>query len=330
MTRSRPMTLNRRALLASGVGLAASAMLPRAAGASAAPLSLQASWSNDAEFAGYYVAMDKGWYKEAGLELAYLPGGPDVVPEGALAAGKCDVALTSPDTTVQAIVDQGAKFKIIGSQYQKNPLGVVSLAAKPIRTPKDLEGKTLAVPPVNGTSVDAMLALNGVDKAKVKIVPYEYDPTPLIKGEIDASIDFVTNVPYTIKSQSGRDAVSFLLYDFGFTITNDTVVVTEDTLKSKRKELVAFLKASRRGWAENLRDPAAYPPKFADSYFKGTGRSIDNEVFYNGAQKPLIEAAGGIFAMSGDSIARAIEALGRVGVKARTDMFDVSLLAEIG
>jgi ABC-type nitrate/sulfonate/bicarbonate transport system substrate-binding protein len=322
-------TLNRRALLASGLGLAASAMLPRAAGATAA-LSLQASWSNDAEFAGYYVAIDRGWYAEAGVGLTYLPGGPDVVPEGALAAGKCDVALTSPDTTVQAIVDQGAKFKIIGSQYQKNPLGVVSLAAKPIRTPKDLEGKTLAVPPVNGTSVDAMLALNGVDKAKVKIVPYEYDPTPLIKGEIDASIDFVTNVPYTIKSQSGAEAVSFLLYDFGFTITNDTVVVAEETLKAKRKELVAFLKASRRGWAENLRDPAAYPPKFADSYFKGTGRSIDNEVFYNSAQKPLIEAASGVFAMSDDMIARTIEALGRVGIKARKDMFDASLLAEIG
>ena len=99
-----------------------------------------------------------------------------------------------------------------------------------------------------------MLKLNGIDKAKVNIVPYAYDPTPLIKGEIDASLDFTTNVPYTIK-QAGEEAVSFLLYDFGFTIYNDTVVVTEDTLKAKRKELVAWLRASRKGWTDNLVDP---------------------------------------------------------------------------
>lgn len=274
--------------------------------------------------------MDKGFYKAGGIDLNYLPGGPDVVPESTIAAGKADLTLTTPDTTVQAITDQGAKFKIIGAQYQKNPLGVVSLASKPIHTPKDLEGKVLAVPPVNGASVDAMLALNGVDKSKVKIVPYEYDPTPLIKGEIDASVDFVVNVPYTIKQQSGKDAVSFLLYDFGFTIFNDTVVVTEETLKAKRKQLVAFLKASRAGWDEALADPVKYPPLFADSYFKGTGRTIDNELFYNVAQKPLIVAPKGIYSMSDEDIQKNVDALGRVGIKATKAMFDTSLLAEIG
>ena len=106
-----------------------------------------------------------------------------------------------------------------------------------------------------------MLKISGVDRASVNIVPYAYDPTPLIKGEIDASLDFTTNVPFTIK-QAGADATSFLLYDFGFTIFNDTVVVTEETLKTKRKEIVSFLRASRKGWEENLKDPAAYPPTF--------------------------------------------------------------------
>jgi ABC-type nitrate/sulfonate/bicarbonate transport system substrate-binding protein len=321
------MSMNRRHVLSLGAA-AAAALLPGIARAAAAPLSLQASWTNDAEFTGYFLAMTKGFYKDEGLDLAYLPGGPDVIPESSLAAGKADVALTTPDTTVQAITDQGGKFKIIGTQYQKNPVGIVSLADKPIKTPQDLVGKVLAVPPVNVTSVEAMFALNGIDKAKVKIVPYEYDPTPLIKGEIDASLDFVTNVPYTIK-QAGKAAVSFLLYDFGFTIYNDTVVVTEDVLKTKRKELVAFLRASRRGWAENVKDPAAYPPQFADSWFKGNGRTIDNEVFFNTAQTPLIGTPKGIFAMTEEGIAKNIEALGRVGIKATKAMFDTSLLAEI-
>ena len=321
------MAMDRRRFLALA---AASAVLPLSTrGAFAAsPLSMQASWINDAEFTGYFVAMDKGYYKDEGLELDYLPGGPDVIPEGSIIAGKADLALTTPDTTIKAIVDQGAPFKIIGAQYQKNPLGVVSLASNPIKTPKDLVGKTLAVPPVNVISVNAMLKLNDIDPADVKIVPYAYDPTPLISGEIDASVDFTTNVPYTIKLK-GADAVSFLLYDFGYTVFNDTVVVTEDTLSKKRKELVAWLRASRHGWAENLKDPAAYPPKFADSWYAGTGRSIDNEVYFNTTQKPLIDTPDGVFAMSDEAIQKNIDALGAIGIAAKREMFDTTLLAEV-
>jgi ABC-type nitrate/sulfonate/bicarbonate transport system substrate-binding protein len=173
-----------------------------------------------------------------------------------------------------------------------------------------------------------MLKINGIDKRSLRIVPYAYDPTPLIKGEIDASIDFTTNVPYTIE-QAGKRAISFLLYDEGFTIYNDTVVVTEETLKTRRKELVAFLRASRRGWEENLKDPSAWPPKFAESWFKGTGRTIENEVYFNKAQKPLIEHPQGVFTMTEADIAKNIEALAQVGVKATRDMFDTTVLAEL-
>lgn len=320
--------LTRRSALALGAAGAAAAMLPRAARA-ATPITMQSAWINDAEFMGYYIAIDKGWYAEEGLDLTYLPGGPDVIPEASLLAGKADLALTTPDTTIKAITEQGAKLKIIGAQYQKNPVGIVSLAETPIASPKDLVGKTLAVPPVNVVSVEAMLALNGIDPASVKIVPYAYDPTPLIKGEIDASLDFTTNVPFTIKTQ-GKAATSFLLYEFGFTIYNDTVVVTEEVLATKRAALVAWLKASRRGWVENFKDPAAYPPRLADTWFKGTGRSIDNEIFFNEAQKPLIDTPAGIFALTDDGVAKTISALGAVGIEATPEMFDTSLVAELG
>ncbi len=200
-------------------------------GAKTGSLTLQSAWVNDAEFIGYFIAMTNGLYKQAGIDFKYLPGGPNVIPEETLTAGKADISLTTPDTTIKAIVDNGAKFKIIGAQYQKNPLGVVSLKKSNINSPKDLEGKTLAVPDVNRISVKAMFKLNNVDESKVKIVPYEYDPTPLIKGNVDATIDFTDDVPYTIKQQ-GEEASSFLLYDYGFKIFNDTVVVTDEPMLS--------------------------------------------------------------------------------------------------
>lgn len=292
------------------------------------PLTMQAAWINDAEFMGYFIAIDEGWYDEVGLDLTYLPGGPDVIPESSLLAGRADLALTTPDTTIKAIVDQGAPFKIIGAQYQKNPIGVVSLVENGINGPRDLIGRTLAVPPVNTISVEAMLKLNAIDPGDVRIVPYAYDPTPLISGEIDASIDFTTNVPYTIE-QAGKAATSFLLYDHGFTIYNDTVVVMEETLATKRAELVAWLRASRRGWVENFVDPTAWPPRFADTWFQGTGRTIANEIFFNQAQQPLMEHPDGFFAMTEAAIEANLTALAAIGIEGSRDMFDTTLLAEI-
>ncbi len=319
--------IDRRRFMALTAAAAAAPLAARRASA-ASPLTMQAAWINDAEFTGYFTAIDNGYYGDEGLDLTYLSGGPDLILESSIIAGKADLALTTPDTTIKAIVDQGAKFKIIGAQYQKNPHGIISLAKNPINDPKGLIGKTLAVPPVNVISVEVMLRANGIDRSQVNIVPYAYDPTPLIKGEIDASLDFTTNVPFTIK-QHGAEAVSFLLYDFGYTIFNDTIVVTEDTLASKRKELVSWLRASRKGWEENLKDPAVYPPKFADTWFKGTGRSIDNEIYFNTAQKPLVESPNGILSMSEDGIAKTIDALSQVGIKAKRDMFDTTLLEEV-
>lgn len=289
---------------------------------------MQASWVNDAEFIGYFVAIDRGFYSSNGVKLTYLPGGPEIVSDTILLAKRANIALTTPDTTVSAIVKQSAPFKIIGAQYQKSPLGVVSLKKNNINKPSDLVGKSLAVPPANTITAEAMLKINRVSPADVRIVPYQYDPTPLIRGEVDATLDFVTNVPYTIKLQ-GEEPSSFLLYDFGFKIFNDTVVVLEETLRSKRTALVSWLRASRAGWVENFRDPEKYPKAFAQSYFRGNGRTIDNEIYYNKAQKPLIEAPTGIFSMTEETIQENIDSLNRIGLAAKRDMFVTDLLQEI-
>lgn len=321
------MTSTRRYFIQAAAALAAtSPLLARSQGV--AKLTLQAAWVNDAEFMGYFIAMDQGYYKAEGLELKYLSGGPDVIPESSLLSKKADVALTTVETAIKAITEQKAPLVIIGAQYQKNPVGIVSLASKPLKTPADLVGKTIAVPPVNRLTVEALLKLNGIDKAKVRIVPYAYDPTPLLKGEIDGSLDFTTNVPFTIKSK-GQEAVSFLLADFKLPLFNDVVVVTQETLKTRRKDLVGFLRASRKGWVENFKDPAAYPPKFKDTWFKGTGRSVENELYFNAAQKPLMEHPAGIFTMTDEAIANCMAALNAVNVKATKAHFDTSLLKEI-
>jgi ABC-type nitrate/sulfonate/bicarbonate transport system substrate-binding protein len=291
-------------------------------------LSMQAAWVNDAEFIGYFVGIQSGLYKAENVGLTYLSGGPDVIPESSLLAGKAALALTTPDTTIRAITTQGAKFKIIGAQFQKSPIGVVSLASNPIKSVKALEGKILAVPPVNMAGVVGMLKINGIARSSVRIVPYQFDPTPLIKGEIDASVDFVTDVPFTI-GLAGKQTVSFLLYDSGVTQYADTVVVSEEFLAANRPLLVRWLKASRAAWVENFKDPAKYPAQFKQSWFSGTGRATENDIYTNTADKPLIDTPGGIFSMSDAGIGANVGYLKSVGIAADRSMFDTSLLAAL-
>lgn len=314
-----------KASLASMALSASTALAPAALAQTGRPLAMQAAWVNDAEFLGYFIAMDSGYYRAEGLDLTYLSGGPDVIPEASLLSRKADLALSTVETAIKAITSQKAPLVIIGAQYQKNPIGIVSLANKPIRTPADMVGKTIAVPPVNRLAVEAMLKLNGIDKGKVRIVPYAYDPTPLLKGEIDGSLDFTTNVPYTIRLR-GAEAVSFLLYDHRLPLFNDVVVVTRDTLAKRRDDLVAFLRASRRGWDDNFKDLEGWPPKFRDSWFKGTGRSIENEIYFNRAQQPLITHPKGVFTMTDEAIAACVDSLVAVGIKAERAHFDTSLV----
>jgi ABC-type nitrate/sulfonate/bicarbonate transport system substrate-binding protein len=320
-----------RSLASAGLGPIALANLGVARVARAATantVAMQAAWVNDAEFIGYFVAIQNGYYKAQDIEMRYLPGGPDVIPESSLLAGKAPVALTVPDTTIKAITTQGAKFKIIGAQFQKTPIGVVSLESRPVPNVKALEGKILAVPPVNMAQVAGMLRLNGIAKSAVRIVPYQFDPTPLLKGEIDATVDFVTDVPYTV-GLAGKKAISFLLYDYGVTVYADTVAVTEEFLAANRPLLVRWLRASRQGWVENFKDPAKYPQLLKDSWFSGTGRSTANDTYTNTCDKPLIDTPSGIFSMSEAGIAANIKYLKSMGIMADRSMFDTTLLEKV-
>ena len=245
---------------------------------------VQAAWINDAEFfffPGYFLAMDKGFYAERGLDDLICRAAPTSFPSSIIAA-RADLALTTP-TPPSAPSSSRARSSRSSAPSIKSPHGIISLAKTPINSPADLVGKTVAVPPVNVATMEALLKINNVDRNAVNIVPYAYDPTPLVKGEIDASLDFVTNVP--IRSSRWARTAQLPALRLRRHRFNDTVVVTEETLAAKRAELVALAARQPQGWDENLVDPAKYPPQWEQSWFKGTGRTIANEVYFNTAQR---------------------------------------------
>lgn len=291
-------------------------------------LSMQSPWINDAEFIGYFIGMSESYYRQEGLDFRYLSGGPAKVADLAVASKNATVALTNPETTVNMILKEKIPFKIIGTQYQKSPLGIVSLAKNKINIPKDLIGRRVAVPDANQITFEAFLRLNKIDPKAVNIVQYAYDPTPLVEGRVDCTVDFVTNVPFSIR-QAGMEPNSFLFHDFGFKVYMDTVVVLEETIASNRNMLVRFLRASRKGWAQNFADPEKWPPRLMTSHFSGTNRTVENEIYFNRAQQPLMQSEAGYFSMSEDDIKSTIASLNSIGLAATRSMFDTSLLAQV-
>ncbi len=292
-------------------------------------LNFQSVWLNDPEFIGYMIAIDNGYYAAEGLGVNYIPGGPDVIPEGSLLTGKSDISLTHLTGVVKAVTEKGAPLKVIGTQYQKSPIGVISLEQSNIKQPKDLIGKTAACPPLTISVFLAMLKVNGIPKEKVRVVPYTFSPAPLAKGEVDAIVDFVLEIPFLTEQKSGKKTGYFLLWDAGMPLFIDLVTVTSDTLKTKRSQLVKFLRASRKGWLENNADPLKYPVQYASSWFKGNGSSLEAENFHNKTQIPFMANPKGLFALDAATIDSSLAALEHVGLKGSRDIFDLTLLAEV-
>lgn len=308
------------ALLEPGVASAADLM----------SMSYQLSWVKDAEFAGSFLADKLGYYKKNGLSVDLLAGGAAVTPEPVVVSGKALVACSSADSCAEAI-NHGAPLKIIGVRYQKNPFCIISLAKKPIKTPQDLYGKKLGVSAANEVPWQTFVKVANIDVSKIKVVPVQFDPTPLAVGTVDAWMGFITDEPGELEVK-GVQTYSFLFADFGYAIYSDLYEVTEDTLKTKEEELVAFLKAEKEGWTYNFAH-IQEGTNTAMTYAKSSGLEESQQLLENKAQKQLFYTPytdkHGIFTMGPADIEANVKTLAKGGIKASASMFSDKIVSQI-
>ena len=117
-----PDRLTRRRLLGTGAAALGAGVLglsPRRLHAQS-NVALQLSWLHSSQFAGSYIAMDRGWWSEAGLDVSLLPGGPNAPVEPPVVSGTALVGISAADYTAAA-VEEGAPFKILGSRCRRTP-----------------------------------------------------------------------------------------------------------------------------------------------------------------------------------------------------------------
>src|SRR5208282_3516277 len=120
------------------------AILAAGAAHAADKVTLQLKWVTQAQFAGYYVAKDKGFYKEEGLDVTIKPGGPDIAPEQVLIGGGADVVVDWMPGALAAR-EKGAPMVNIAQPFKRSGLELTCRADTGVKTPADLKGRTLGV-----------------------------------------------------------------------------------------------------------------------------------------------------------------------------------------
>ncbi len=298
-------------------------------------LTVQLSWIKNAEFAGEFFADSKGYYKDAGFSSVKLNAGPGAT-ENLVASGKADFGLSNAVTVGQVVAKEKAPLKIIGTTYQKNPFTILSLKdGANITTPQDMIGKKIGVQ-AGGNEIlfEAMLKANGIDKSKVKIVPVEYDPAPLVNKEVDGFVAYLTNESILVASQ-GHAVANLPFADNGLPFVAESIIATDDTIKNKPDLVTAFLKAEIQGWKDACADPAGGAKLAADTYGKDLKLDLAKETKQAEVQcSDLINTdetkANGLFTMSDDLIAQSMATLKSTGIDLKADdIFDLSLLTKL-
>ena len=124
--------------------LSVAALAAFAASAHAEKVTLQLKWVTQSQFAGYYVAQEKGFYKAAGLDVVIKPGGPDIAPEQVIAGGGADVIVDWMPAAL-ASREKGNKLVNIAQPFKHSGLMLTCRKETGIKSPTDLKGKTLGV-----------------------------------------------------------------------------------------------------------------------------------------------------------------------------------------
>ena len=248
---------------------AASAALAFAGGVAGAAdsVTLQLKWVTQAQFAGYYVAKDKGFYAEEDLDVEINPGGPDIAPPQVIAGGGADVIVDWMPSAL-ASRERGLPIVNIAQPFKSSGMMLVCLKDTGITSPEDFRGRTLGVwffgneYPFLSWMSQLGIPTDGGDNG-VTVLKQGFNVSPLLQRQADC-ISTMTYNEYWQVIDAGftpDDLVVFKYEDQGVATLEDGLYVMEDHLNDPAfvDKMVRFVRASMRGWkyAEENPDEAA-------------------------------------------------------------------------
>ena len=214
------------------------------------PVTLQLQWVTQAQFAGYYVALDKGWYREEGIDLTIDPGGPDLVPSDLVLSGRSDFG-TGLLADLVVAAQQGKPVVSVAQVQQLNGLLLVAFKSSGIESPADFVGKRVGVwLGAWEAQFDALMAKQGLTTNDFSLISQGFTMEPFLKGELDVASAMIYNEYYAIlESGVKAEDLNIINYaDYGLDFPGDTLFTSRQTLENKPDLCERMVRASLRGW----------------------------------------------------------------------------------
>ncbi|MEO8158775.1 MAG: ABC transporter substrate-binding protein [Betaproteobacteria bacterium] len=219
-------------------------------------LTLQLKWVTQAQFAGYYVAKDKGFYKEAGLDVTVKAGGPDINPSQVIAGGGADVIVDWMPSAL-ATREKGVPIVNIAQVFKRSGMMLTCRKDSGIKSPKDFAGRTLGVWFYGNeypflSWMDKLGYKTSGDANAVKVLKQGFNVDPLLQKQADC-ISTMTYNEYWQLIEAGMKADQLIVFKY----EDQGVATLEDGLYAQEKsiadpamaaKLAKFLKASLKGW----------------------------------------------------------------------------------
>ncbi|MGO4546468.1 ABC transporter substrate-binding protein [Paenibacillus sp. 2TAB23] len=247
---------------------------------------LRLKWIHQAQFAGFYTAVEKGFYKEAGLDVEIRPGGADFPSVQMIASGTEHFGVTGADQVLMAR-EKGVPVKALSTIYRKTPFVLFSLKDSGITKMEDLVGQKIGVKLGGNEELTyrAMVKNAGIDGSKVEEMPAKYDLSPLLSGQVKAWPGYVINEVLAVQ-ELGNEVNIIEPSDYDINFYADTLFTTEAIIKRDPEMVKSFVQASMKGWSyaiENPDEAAEFGLKYGDKL------TLDHEVSMMNASIPLLE-----------------------------------------
>ena len=225
------------------------------------PLKFQLKWVAQAQFAGYYAALDQGYYKDAGLDVTLVIGGPNINEVQNVASGVADIGTTWLPSMLQAR-EHGADLVSISQIFQRSGTRMASFKAANITTPKDLGGKKIGSW-LGGNEPELFAALTkaSLDPTKENVIKQNFDMSGLLQGDLDAAQAMIYNeYAQVLEAKNPATGQLYTPADLNVIDFNDPAVGTamlQDQIFASAKWLATgdnaknatkFLTATYKGW----------------------------------------------------------------------------------